>query len=132
MAEKTEKRNPIVSLIGGIIMTLILVVAVPVIISYYIEPYILDFIGDTDLDLIIVQLSSGTIGAIVMFIVLVLFMVIFGGGAILRKFGVIGIIGLILAYWLLLDDPYGWIVPVIIVVLLGLLSYARDKKKSKA
>ncbi|MCL1811650.1 MAG: hypothetical protein FWG41_05495 [Methanomassiliicoccaceae archaeon] len=132
MAEKSDKKkNPIVSLIGGIVMTILLVVVVPVVISWLIEPYILEFIGDSSLDLAFVQLTSGTIGAIVMFIVLVLFMLLLGGGAILRRFGVIGILGLILAYVFLLDQLWGWVVPVIIVTVLGLVSFLRDKKKNK-
>ena len=132
MAEKSkEKKNPLVSLLGGIIMTVLLVVVVPVIISYFIEPVIMDMIGDSSLDLAFIQLTSGALGAIVMLIVLVLFMLLMGGGAILRKFGVIGIAGLILAYVFLLDQLWGWVVPVIIVAILGGVSYLRDKKKNK-
>lgn len=120
-------RNPLVSLIGGIVLTLVLVIAVPVIVSYFIEPVVVDAIGDTA----IATLSSSTISAIVMFLVMLAFMMLLGGGAILRKFGVIGIVGLILAYWLILDDPYGAVMPIVMIILLGGLSYLKDRKKDK-
>jgi len=131
MADKSkEKKNPLTSLVGGLIMTIILVIVVPVIVSFFIGPVVRDAIGDTALNTPLVSLSSGAIGAIVMFIVLVLFMLLLGGGSILRKFGIIGIIGLILAY-VLMGQTWGWVLPVIIVAILGGFSYLRDKKKGK-
>jgi len=127
MADKSkEKKNPLTSLVGGLIMTIILVIVVPVVVSYFIQPVVSDIIGNTTL----VGLSSGAIGAIVMFIVLVLFMLLLGGGAILRRFGIIGVIGLIIAY-VLMGQTWGWVLPVIIVALLGGFSYLRDRKKGK-
>jgi len=132
MAEKKEKKSVGSSLLGGILMTIVLVIIVPVVISILIQPFVEGFIGDTSL----LGLSSGAIGAIVMLIILILFMLLLGGGAILRKFGVIGIAGLIIAYIILglvLNESYftGWILPVIIVCLLGGFSYLREKKKNK-
>jgi len=112
----------------GIVLTLVLVVAVPVIISWLIEPYISDLINSTVGD-DVVGLSAGAIGGIVMFLVLVVFMLLLGGGKILKKYGVIGIAGLIIAYVFILDQLWGWVIPVAIVILLGLVSFARDKKK---
>jgi len=112
----------------GIVLTLILVVAVPVIISSFLEDPIRDLVSDTVGDGVI-GLSAGAIGGIVMFLVLVVFMLLFGGGKILKKYGVIGIIGLILAYVFILDQLWGWVVPVAIVILLGLFSHIRGKKK---
>ncbi|MCL1979070.1 MAG: hypothetical protein FWG60_02800 [Methanomassiliicoccaceae archaeon] len=131
MADKSnDKKNPLTSLVGGLLMTILLVVIVPVVISFFIEPIVVDMIGDTDLNLAFIQLTSGAIGAIVMFIILVLFMLLLGGGAILRRFGIIGIAGLIIAY-VLLGQTWGWVIPVIIVLILGLVSFFRDKKKGK-
>jgi len=126
-AEKSkDKKNPIVSLLGGLVLTIVLVVIVPVVVSYFIGPIVKDAIGDTSL----AGLSSGAIGAIVMFIIMVLFMLLLGGGAILRRFGIIGIAGLIIAY-VLIGQLWGWVIPVIIVAILGGVSYLRDKKKGK-
>ncbi|MDR1690521.1 MAG: hypothetical protein LBR42_01580 [Candidatus Methanoplasma sp.] len=125
MAKESDKKNPAKSLLGGLVMTILLVVVVPVVISWLIEPIVMDLIGDTSF----IGLTSGAVGAIVMFIILVLFMLLLGGGAILRKFGIIGIAGLILAYVFLLGQTWGWVMPVAIVILLGVVSYIRDKKK---
>ena len=129
MAKKPkEKKNPIISLLGGLILTIILVIVVPVVVSHFIGPVVQRIIGDASLDTPLVGLSSGMIAAIVMFIIMVLFMLLMGAGAILRKFGIIGIIGLIIAYvWM--GQTWGWVIPVIIVILLGVFSYYRDKKK---
>ena len=130
MAETKEKKSVGSSLLGGILMTIVLVIIVPVVISWLIQPIVNDFIGNTSL----LGLTSGTIAAIVMLIILVLFMLLLGGGAILRRFGVIGIAGLIIAYILLgffVNPAFytGWILPVIIVAILGGISLLRDKKK---
>ncbi|MCL2031914.1 MAG: YccS/YhfK family membrane protein [Methanomassiliicoccaceae archaeon] len=132
MTEKTEKKSIGSSLVGGIVMTILLVVIVPIVVSWLIQPIVEDFIGDTSL----MGLTSGAIGAIVMFVILILFMLLLGGGAILRKYGIIGVAGLILAYVLLgyfVDESFylGWIIPVIIVAILGAFSYLKDKKKGK-
>ena len=132
MAKKPkEKRNPVKSLLGGLILTIILVIVVPVVVSYFIGPVVRDLIGNTTLDTPLVGLSSGMIAAIVMFIIMILFMLLMGAGAILRKFGIIGIIGLIAAY-VLMGQLWGWVIPVIIVIILGVFSYYRDKKKESS
>jgi peptidoglycan/LPS O-acetylase OafA/YrhL len=133
MTKSKENKSPLQSLAGGLLMTILLVVVVPVLVSYFIAGIVTDLIGDTSF----AGLTSGAIGAIVMFVILILFMLLLGGGAILRKYGVIGIAGLILAYVALAivleDDSYwfGWVIPVIIVAILGAVSYLREKKKSK-
>jgi len=127
MAEKSkDKKNPLTSLLGGLVLTIVLVVVVPVVVSYFVGPVVKDIIGNASL----AGLSSGAIGAIVMFIIMVLFMLLLGGGAILRRFGIIGIIGLIIAY-VLIGQLWGWVIPVIIVAILGGFSFLREKKKGK-
>lgn len=127
MAKENKERPGILgSFLGGLILTMILVIAVPVVVSYFIEPIIMDLVADMEISNSIVQLSSGAIGGIVMFIIMILFMMLLGGGSILKKYGVIGIIGLIVAYWAM-GDIYGAVVPIIIVVVLGLISYLRDR-----
>jgi len=127
--KENKKKNPIVSLLGGLVMTIILVVIIPIIISFFIAPVVNDVIGTNDLKSPIVHLTSGAISAIVLFIILVIFMLLLGGGAILRRFGIIGIIGLIVAY-VLIGQTWGWVVPVIIVAILGGFSYLRERKKN--
>jgi len=131
MAEEKEKKSVGASLAGGLLMTIVLVIIVPLIIGYFIAPIVETMIGDASVG----GLAAGTITAIILFIILVLFMLLLGGGRILKKFGIIGIAGLILAYILMgyfLDPVYylGWVIPVIIVALLAGVSFIKDKKKN--
>jgi len=111
------------SFAGGLICTLLLVVAVPVICDILIKPVVSDLVGDAT----IASLSSGTIVTIIMFIVLVLFSVLFGGSAILRRFGVIGVIALIVAYWALgrLMDA---VIPVAVIIIMVIWAYYKANK----
>ena len=124
-----ENKNAALSFIGGIVLTLILVVGVPILISLFIEDFVMDLLGASAKDSIGVGIVSGSVGGIVMLIILVIFMMLFGGGKILKKFGVIGIIGLIVAYVFLLKQTWGWVIPVLIVILLFFVSVIRDRKK---
>ena len=121
------KNNPLTSLMGGMVMTILLVVVIPVITVLYISPVIEDIIGDTNVSSDLISISSSVIAAIVMLLIMVLFMLLLGGGAIVRRFGVIGIAGLVIAYWLL-EDLYGCILPICIIVLFAGISYIRDRK----
>ena len=113
----------LMSFAGGLICTLLLVVAVPIISNIIIQPIVVDLIGDTA----IASLSSGTLVTIVMFIVWVIFSMVFGGSAIFKRFGIIGVIALIAAYWLLgrLMDA---VIPVAVIILMIIWSYHKGKK----
>ncbi len=113
----------LMSFAGGLICTLLLVVAVPIVCDILIKPVVVDLIGDTA----IASLSSGTIVTIVMFIVWVIFSMVFGGSAIFKRFGVIGVIALIAAYWLLgrLMDA---VIPVAVIIIMIIWSYHKAKK----
>jgi hypothetical protein len=69
--------------------------------------------------------SSSLIVTIIMLIVIVLFSVFLGGSAILKKFGIIGVIALIVAYWLLGDLP-GAILPVAVIIIMFVIRKAKD------
>ena len=111
------------SFAGGLICTLLLVVAVPIISNIIIQPIVVDLIGDTA----IASLSSGTLVTIVMFIVWVIFSMVFGGSAIFKRFGIIGVIALIVAYYLLgrLMDA---VIPVAVIILMIIWSYHKARK----
>ena len=113
----------LMSFAGGLICTLLLVVAVPIISNIIIQPIVVDLIGDTA----IASLSSGTLVTIVMFIVWVIFSMVFGGSAIFKRFGIIGVIALIVAYYLLgrLMDA---VIPVAVIILMIIWSYHKAKK----
>ena len=113
----------LMSFAGGLICTLLLVVAVPIISNIIIQPIVVDLIGDTA----IASLSSGTLVTIVMFIVWVIFSMVFGGSAIFKRFGIIGVIALIAAYYLLgrLMDA---VIPVAVIILMIIWSYHKARK----
>jgi len=122
------KMNPLYALLGGMIMTILLVVVVPWVTVQYISPMVEDMIGDANISTELISVSSSVIAAIVMLVILVIFLLVLGGGAIVRNFGVIGVIGLVVAYWLL-DDIYGCVLPICIIILFAIISYIREKKK---
>lgn len=113
----------LMSFAGGLLCTLLLVVAVPIISNIIIQPIVVDLIGDTA----IASLSSGTLVTIVMFIVWVIFSMVFGGSAIFKRFGIIGVIALIAAYYLLgrLMDA---VIPVAVIILMIIWSYHKARK----
>lgn len=111
------------SFIGGLICTLLLVVVVPVVCDLLIRPYVEEFVGDTQF----MWFSSSLIVTVIMLLALLLFTLVLGGGAILRKYGIIGIIALIFAYWLL-GNIRGAIMPVAVLVILYIFKVVRGKK----
>ncbi len=111
------------SFAGGVLFTILLVVVVPVITTAYIEPLVIDAVGDTA----IATLTSSTIVTIVMLIVMVLFILLLGGGAVLRKYGIVGVIGLIVAYWLM-GNVYDALIPVAVLILVWLVTGGKKNK----
>jgi len=123
-------KEMIKAFIGGILFTLILVIVVPVITTNYIQPIIEDYVGDRGIGII----SSSMIISVLLFLVTIIFSLLFGGGAILRNYGVIGVLGLIFAYWLL-GNIYGSIMPVATLILFAILQriweWIKNKRKDK-
>ena len=112
--------------IGGTIFTLILVIVVPVITTNYIQPVIELYVGDRGIGII----SASMIISVLLFLVTIVFSLLFGGGAILRNYGVIGVFGLIFAYWLL-GNIYGSIIPVATLILFAILKRIWDWFKNR-
>ena len=113
---------------GGIIMTLLYVIVVPYVTSTYITPYIVDMVGDSNF----LYFSSETLIQILILLVTLGFILLLGGGAILRWCGIFGILGMIVAYWLL-GDVTKAIFPIvsIIIVFIILLPFKKKKDKKK-
>lgn len=122
----SEEEKVATSLVGGIVFTVVLVLIVPFVTEAFIHPVVTDAIGDTTF----AGLSSGLIDSLVMLGVSVLFMMLLGGGAILKRFGIIGVIGLIIGYWLM-GNPAGCVFPIIMLVVMTVLSAAFGKKGRK-
>ncbi len=111
---------------GGIIMTLLYVLFVPYVTSTYITPFIVENVGEFTF----LSISSEMIIQILMILVTLGFILLLGGGAVLRWCGVVGVIGMIVAY-ALLGDVRDATIPVIslIVVYIILTLLGRKKKK---
>ena len=121
-------KNGVKSFIGGLVLTLVLVVIVPVVVNKYISGYIVDIVGDTTF----LTLSSDVIVNILIWLIMIGFMVLLGAGGILKRFGIVGIIGLIVAYWLL-GDVRDAIIPLatLAIVLVLTKTYRMKKEKKK-
>lgn len=125
-ASEGKGKKLLSSFVGGIALTLLLLVIVPILCTEFIEPIITDTVGETSF----LWLSSSLIVTLIMWIILILFMVVLGGGVIVRKFGILGVVGLIAAYWALgrLEDA---IIPVLTIVLYVCYSSYRKKMKER-
>ena len=123
MANENEKPNALHSFLGGMLLTILLVVVIPILSAWLIEPIVIEYLGDVNID----PLTPGTFVTAAMLVVLILFLLLLGGGKIFKKYGVIGVVGLVAAYWFL-DRPYDAILPVAIILIFVAISYLRGKK----
>ena len=114
------------SFVGGIIFTIVLVVVIPVVTSVYLQPIIEKEFNSIEIAIV----SSSLIISGVMLLITFLFIFLFGGGAILRNFGIAGVLGLIFAYWLL-GNPYGAIMPVVTLILIAIAKYLWNRHLKK-
>ena len=114
------------SFAGGLLMTLVLVVLVPIICNEYISPMVSEMVGDSRL----LMLSSDMIVNLLMWLIIIGFMVLLGGTMIMRKCGVFGVIGLIVAYWLL-GDVTDALVPLLMLVLSMIILKTVEIKRRK-
>lgn len=114
--KKEERdRNIATSFLGGLICTLLLVVVVPVVSDLYIRPVVEEFVQNSA----IVWISSSLLVTLIMLAVLIIFTMALGGGAILRRYGVVGVIALIAAYWLI-GNLRGAVLPVAVLIIMYL------------
>lgn len=130
-------KDKIKAFCGGILFTVILVVVVPLVTTIWMQPFIegvvYSYIEKEAESLGIAIFSSSAIISGILFILALCFGFLFGGGAILRNFGVIGVLGLIFGYWLL-GNPYGAIMPVATLILFAILKqlWIKYSEKRKA
>lgn len=84
---------------GGVLMTLLFVILVPYVTDTYITPYITELVGGNEF----LTMGSQTVIQFLIFLVMIVFIMLLGGGAVLRWCGVFGVIGMVVAYYLLGD-----------------------------
>ena len=118
------------SFIAGLLMTLILVIAVPMFVDTVVQKYIEDVVGDTTF----LTLSSEFIVNLLVWLIIIGFIVLLGAGGILNRFGVFGIIGLVVAYWLLGDvtDAFIPLATLAIVLVIGKTLEIRRRKRCES
>ncbi len=109
--------------IGGTIFTIILVIVIPIITTAIIQPFVDEGVHQFNY----VVVSSSVVSAVVMLLITILFSLLFGGGAILRNYGVVGVFGMIFAYWLL-GNIYGAVIPVLTLIAVCILKYIWNKR----
>ena len=114
------------SFAGGLLMTLVLVVLVPIVCNEYISPMVSEMVGDSRL----LILSSDMIVNLLMWLIIIGFMVLLGGTMIMRKCGIFGVVGLIVAYWLL-GDVTDALIPLLMLVLSMIILKTVEIKRRK-
>lgn len=121
-------RDATKSFLGGLVLTIVLVVLVPVFVDQYATGYLEGLIGDRSF----LMLSSDVIVNLLTWLIIIGFMLLLGAGGILKKFGIFGIVGLVVAYWLLGDvtDAFIPLATLAIVLIIGKTLEIRKRKKT--
>lgn len=105
-------------------MTLVLVIFVPVFVERHVTPVVADAVGDGTF----LQLSSSFIVSFLVWAVMMGFVLLLGAGGIMKRFGFFGILGLIVAYYLLGDVTQA-VVPILSLIAVSLVFWIYRKKK---
>lgn len=120
-------REGLKSFVGGLIMTLVLVVLVPMIVDHYIKTYITEVVGETTF----LALSSEAIVNILVWVVILAFFILMGAGGVLKRFGIVGILGLLAAYWLLGDITDAFVPVATLAIVLVITKTIRMKREKR-
>ena len=124
--EVPDPKETVKAFIGGVVFTLMLVIVIPVLTSEWIQPFVEKQVDSVPIAII----SSSLMFSVTMLLITIAFSLLLGGGAILRKYGIIGVLGLIFAYWLL-GNPYGAVIPVATLILVAILKWIWGKYKDR-
>jgi len=124
MSKDDDKPGVLHSFFGGLMLTIILVVVVPILSVLFVEPIVNEALEDMSFG----PIHASMLITAVMLLVFILFILLLGGGKIFKKYGAIGVVGLIAAYWYMesIEDA---IIPVAIVILMVTYTYLKDRKK---
>lgn len=119
-------KDAVKSFLGGLVLTLVLVVVVPVLVNDYATGYFEELIGDRTF----LMLSSDVIVNILVWVLVISFMLVLGAGGILKRFGIVGILGLIVAYWAL-GDITDAVVPLATLAIVLVIAKTVEIKRRK-
>lgn len=109
---------------AGFMLTFILIFAVPIIIDLLVAPYVTEKAGSASLGFLTPDMVAG----IVLLAVMLVFTLCLGGSAIMARYGLFGILGLILAY-AVIGRLYDSAIPVLIAVIVWLYASVRSRKR---
>ncbi|MDR0523643.1 MAG: hypothetical protein LBG62_04410 [Candidatus Methanoplasma sp.] len=123
--EDSDKPGALHSLVGGIFFTLILLIVVPALCGHFLSGEVDKLVGDASIG----SLGSDVLVSLIMWLIIIGFTFALGGGRILKKYGVIGIAGLLVAYYLLGDIWGGVVAVVMLVIISGLIYLVKWKLK---
>jgi hypothetical protein len=124
MAKNNDRPGVVHSLLGGLILTIVLVILVPAITAWLVTPIVEEHFGDIEFSVFTTEMIVGAI----MLLVMILFLLLLGGGRIFKKYGIIGIIGLVIAYWLL-GNVWDALLPIVIIIIMVAFANWRDSRK---
>lgn len=116
----------IVKFSAGMAMTLLFVIVAPYVTDTYIVPFITENVGDNQF----LFIGAQTLVQILIVLVTVGFMLLLGGGAVFRWFGVFGILGMIAAYYIL-GDVTRAVIPIVSIVVVWLIFTLLRRKRKK-
>ena len=122
MSKDNSETGAMHSFLGGLLLTVVLVVVVPMLSAWFVEPIVQEALGDLTLG----PIDASTLITAAMLLVLILFLLLLGGGKIFKKYGVIGVVGLVAAYWYL-GNVWNAVIPVAVILLMVAVSWIRDK-----
>ena len=114
------------SFAGGLLMTMVLVILVPIICDGFIMPYVSGFIGDQSF----LMMTSDMLVNLLMYLIFFGFMALLGGTMIYKTCGVVGVLGLIAGY-ALLGDVNDALVPVLMLLLSMVIMKTIEIKRRK-
>ena len=123
MSNNADKPGVMHSFLGGLALTILLVVVVPALTAYFIAPRVDEYLGGIEFW----EFTSATIVTAVMLLVMILFLLLLGGGSIFKKYGLLGVVGLIIAYYLL-GNIYDAILPIAVLIVMTLFTVIKDRK----
>ena len=100
---------------------------VPMIVDHYIKTYITEVVGETTF----LALSSEAIVNILVWVVILAFFILMGAGGVLKRFGIVGILGLLAAYWLLGDITDAFVPVATLAIVLVITKTIRMKREKR-
>ena len=109
--------------IAGFVMTTAMIITIPVLIDTYLEPLLAKSLGNAEYGL----LTSDVIVVIAILVMIMTYVVVLGETTILATHGLLGVLGMILAY-VILGKYTDMIVPVVTVTVVWVYIHRKHRK----